>query len=268
MKSFSVLALAVTASVVLASNSLAADNKAQAQIWKSTDLIGKTVKNTSNETLGTVEDVVIDAKHGKVVYVAVAHGEVLGFGGKLFAVDPRLILQATDNSCAILEIKKADLGNAKGFDANQWPTEPDSRWQPGKKEGKEEIKKEVKEAADKVADKGKDKEHDLRRISNITGMAVRSTDNSDLGRIRGFALNLLEEKVLYTVLAYGGVAGVGTKYYPVPWNALDCKAPDLKEGNKVFVLDITKSDLEKKAGFDWNNWPNEPDSSFKALKRD
>jgi len=178
-------------------------------------------------------------------------------------------LQATDNSCAILEVAKADLANAKGFDANQWPTEPDPRWAPGKKDGKEEIKKEVKEVADKVADKSKDKEHDLRRITNLTGMAVRSSsDNSELGRIRGFALNLLEEKVVYAVLAYGGVAGVGTKYFAIPWNALDCKAPDLKEGNKVFVVDATKADLDKNKGFDWNNWPTEPDNSFKAIKKD
>jgi len=267
MKSFSVLALAVAATMVLASNSMAADSKVPAQIWKSTDLIGKTVKNTANEVLGTVEDVVIDGKHGKIVYVALAYGEVLGFGGKLFAIDPRLFLMATDNSCAILELKKADLANAKGFDANQWPTEPDSRWQPAKKEGKEEIKKEVKEVADKVADK-KEKEHDLRRISNLTGMTVRAPDNSDLGRIRGFALNLLEEKVVYAVLAYGGVAGVGTKYFAVPGNALDCKAPDLKEGSKVFVLETTKADLDKKQGFDWNNWPTEPDTGFKPIKRD
>jgi sporulation protein YlmC with PRC-barrel domain len=239
MKSFNVLALTVAATVVLASSGLAADTKSP-QIWHSTDLIGKTVKNTANETLGSIEDVVIDAKHGKIVYVAVAHGEVLGFGGKLFAVDPRLILQAQDNSCAILELKKADLDNAKGFDANQWPTEPDSRWQPNKKDGKEEAKKEVKEVANKVADK--EKEHDLRRISNLTGMTVRGTDNTDLGRLRGFALNLLDEKVVYTVLAYGGVAGVGTKYYAVPWNALDCKAPDLKEGNNAWAVDACAVD--------------------------
>jgi len=265
MKTFSVLALAVTATLMLASNGLAADTKAPAQIWKSTDLIGKTVKNTENETLGTVEDVVVDGKSGKIVYVALAHGEVLGFGGKLFAVDPRHFLQATDNSCAILEIKKADLANAKGFDANQWPMEPDSRWTPKKKGDKEEIKKEVKDVVDKVKD-GKD--HELRRISNLTGMTVRSTDNSDLGRVRGFALNLLEAKVVYTVLAYGGVAGVGTKYFAVPCNALECKSPDLKEGSKVFVLDAKKSDLDNAKGFDWNNWPAEPDATFKAIKRD
>jgi len=263
MKMFSVLALAVTASLVWTSTGLAADTKTQ--IWKSPELIGKTVKNTKGETLGSVEDVVIDVKQGKIVYVAVAHGEVLGFGGKLFAVDPRHFYMSQDNSCAVLEVTKGDFDKADGFDANKWPTEPDQRWNP-KKDGKEEGKKEVKEALDKVKDTKDSKDRELRRVSSIQGMAVHAMDNSDLGRVRGLALNLLEEKVVYAAVAYGGVAGVGTKYFAVSWNALEMKSPDLKDTNKVFFLDANKADLDKKAGFDWNNWPMEPDNSFKARK--
>jgi len=264
MKTFSVLALAATASLVWAQSGLAAD---KTQIWKSTDLIGKTVKNTANETLGTVEDVVVDGKSGRIVYVALAYGEVLGFGGKLFAVDPRHFWMSTDNSVAVLELSKADLEKAQGFDANKWPTDPDSQFAPKKKDGKEEVKKEAREAADKIKDVGKDsKDRELRRVSNIHGMAVKNNEGTDLGRVRGLALNLHDAKVVYAVLAYGGVAGVGTKYFAIPCNALECKALDLKEGNKVFVVDASKADLDKKQGFDWNTWPAEPDTSFKARK--
>jgi len=257
MKTFSMLALAATMCLAWTSQAPAAETKNQ--VWKSTDLIGKTVKNTANENLGNVEDVVVDTKSGKVVYVVVAYGEVLGFGGKMFAVDPRAFYMSQDNSCAIMETSKADLEKAQGFDANKWPTQADPQWS-GKRGAKGEGAKDTR-----VADTGSsNKDQELRRLTGLTGMAVRSPDNQDLGRIRGFAVNLQEAKVVYSTLAFGGVAGVGTKYFAVPWNAMECKTLDLKEGNKVLVLNTTKAELDKKSGFDWNAWPNEADNGFKT----
>jgi hypothetical protein len=46
-------------------------------------------------------------------------------------------------------------------------------------------------------------------------------------------------------------AGLGDKYFAVPWEALQLDRP-----KKKILLDVTKKDLKKAPGFDKNNWPN------------
>jgi hypothetical protein len=53
------------------------------------------------------------------------------------------------------------------------------------------------------------------------------------------------------VLDFGGFAGIGDKYFAVPWEALQ-----LDKTNKKLSLDIHKKDLKDAPGFDKTNWPD------------
>ncbi|MGE5146794.1 MAG: PRC-barrel domain-containing protein [Candidatus Eiseniibacteriota bacterium] len=53
--------------------------------FRASDIIGKTVKNTKGETLGSVDDLVV-SRDDKVVYAIVSVGGFLGVGDKLVAV--------------------------------------------------------------------------------------------------------------------------------------------------------------------------------------
>jgi hypothetical protein len=44
---------------------------------------------------------------------------------------------------------------------------------------------------------------------------------------------------MFAVLSFGGFIGVGEKYYPVPWSALD-----YGENQNSYVVDYTKEQLE------------------------
>ena len=58
-------------------------------------------------------------------------------------------------------------------------------------------------------------------------------------------------KVCYAVLSFGGVLGIGSKLFAVPWNALK-----LDTEEKHFVLNVDKERLENAPGFDKDNWPD------------
>src|SRR5262245_52413920 len=90
-------------------------------VFHSGDMIGTSVKNARGDSLGNVEDYVIDLRDGHIVYVAVAAGETLGFGGKLFAVPPQAI-RLTEGPAFVMEANKEDFDRGRGFDANKWPT--------------------------------------------------------------------------------------------------------------------------------------------------
>ena len=94
-------------------------------------VVGSNIQNTKGEKVGSIDDLVIDLQSGKVRYVAVAVGGVLGVGEKLFAVPFEEFKTAHDTSnniLFVLDISKERLENAPGFDKNHWPDFASPEW--------------------------------------------------------------------------------------------------------------------------------------------
>ena len=89
------------------------------------------------------------------------------------------------------------------------------------------------------------------KASDLIGMNVHGTDGKKLGDIKDLVIDPEEGSVEYAVLEFGGFAGVGDKYFAVPWEALQ-----LDQTNKKLSLDVHKKDLKNAPGFDKNNWPD------------
>ncbi len=89
------------------------------------------------------------------------------------------------------------------------------------------------------------------KASGLIGMTVQGTDGKKLGDIKDLVIDPEEGGVEYAVLEFGGFAGVGDKYFAVPWEALQ-----LDQTNKKLSLDVHKKDLKNAPGFDKNNWPD------------
>jgi sporulation protein YlmC with PRC-barrel domain len=91
-------------------------------------LIGDDVKNSQDETLGKVEDFMIDLEGGRIAYAVVSHGGVLGVNQKLFAIPWSAFRLDTDNHDFVLDVDKDVLKNAEGFDKDNWPNTADRAW--------------------------------------------------------------------------------------------------------------------------------------------
>ena len=89
------------------------------------------------------------------------------------------------------------------------------------------------------------------KASDLIGMNVQGTDGKKLGDIKDLVIDPEEGGVEYAVLEFGGFAGIGDKYFAVPWEALQ-----LDQTNKKLSLDVHKKDLKNAPGFDKNNWPD------------
>ena len=90
-------------------------------INKASKLIGMQVRNTKNENLGKINDLVIDQKSGKVAYAALSVGGVLGVGDKLVAVPFEAFTPNPGQDGLVLNIDKPRLQQATGFSQNSWP---------------------------------------------------------------------------------------------------------------------------------------------------
>jgi sporulation protein YlmC with PRC-barrel domain len=74
----------------------------------------------------------------------------------------------------------------------------------------------------------------------VEGTSVYNAKGEKLGSIYNFMVDKRSGEVEYAVLQFGGVLGLGSDYYPLPWDVLDY---DTDKGG--YRVDLDKSTLEK-----------------------
>lgn len=97
---------------------------------RASKLVGMNVRNSEGEKLGAVEDLVINLESGKVAYVAMGYGGVLGFGEKLFAIPfaEFKMDHGNNETYLVLNMTKEKFNAAPGFNKSQWPDFADPNW--------------------------------------------------------------------------------------------------------------------------------------------
>lgn len=91
-------------------------------------ITGDKVRNHDGEKLGHLEEIVIDIGTGRVAYAVLASGGFLGLGDKYFAVPWDLLSIDSDNHEVVIDVDKAVLQDAPGFDKDDWPDVDDRTW--------------------------------------------------------------------------------------------------------------------------------------------
>ena len=95
--------------------------------------------------------------------------------------------------------------------------------------------------------------------SSISGDDVVNAQGEDLGRIEDLMIDTESGAVEYAVLSFGGLLGIGDKYFAVPF-----KQMHVDRENRRMVLNVDKSRLENAPGFDKDNWPDFADPAFRS----
>lgn len=98
------------------------------QLMAADTLAGDPVVNRQGETLGEIQDIMIDVPSGSVGYAVLSFGGVLGnTGDKLFAIPWNALILDADNRQFILDVPKGRLETAPGFDKDHCPMIADQR---------------------------------------------------------------------------------------------------------------------------------------------
>jgi sporulation protein YlmC with PRC-barrel domain len=95
--------------------------------------------------------------------------------------------------------------------------------------------------------------------ATLHGDSVVGADGDTLGKIEAIMLDVRSGRIAYAVLTFGGVFGMGTKLFAIPWSALTLDAVE-----KRFVLSASKEQLGNAPGFDKDHWPSMADQSWAA----
>ena len=101
-----------------------------------------------------------------------------------------------------------------------------------------------------MADIEKDESASLIASNKVEGTAVYSPDGDKLGSIYNFMVDKRTGQVEYAVLQFGGVLGLGSDYYPLPWEILEY---DEEQGG--YVVELSKEALEDAPHYAANEEP-------------
>jgi sporulation protein YlmC with PRC-barrel domain len=92
-------------------------------------IIGSDVVNPNWESLGKIEDLVLDASAGRIAYAVLSFGGFLGMGDKYFAIPWNAFkFNLPPESRIVLNVDKKLLETAPGFDKDNWPDVANSDW--------------------------------------------------------------------------------------------------------------------------------------------
>jgi len=77
------------------------------------------------------------------------------------------------------------------------------------------------------------------RVSKVIGTNVQDSSGRKVGEVKDVIVDKESNNIMFAVLSFGGLLGMGEKYHPVPWASLD-----YDEDRKAYVVDYTREQLE------------------------
>ena len=104
------------------------------------------------------------------------------------------------------------------------------------------------------------------RVLDLLSLAVYGASNEKLGKIEDIVVDPSSGKIRYAVLSFGGILGIGDKYFAVPWHDMNVvykgatSAGTQKE--EYATIDVLKDALKNAPGFNKGQWPNFADQTF------
>jgi hypothetical protein len=96
--------------------------------------------------------------------------------------------------------------------------------------------------------------------NKVEGTSVYNMQDEKLGSIYNFMVDKQSGEVEYAVLQFGGLFGMGSDYYPLPWDVLTYDTN--KNG---YVIDVDKSVLENAPHYSENTQPSFDDEYHREV---
>lgn len=219
-------------------------------VVRSTKAIGSEVRNTQNEKLGKITDMIVDVEAGKVVNVIVATGGVLGVGDKQVVLSPQAF-SADEDGIISLNLDKSEVKNASKFDAENWSDDPkigrgfvDQAKGPNfrnPERGAVFVPPPVRYGTSKLATK-------------LVGFPVKNGEGESIGKVDNLTVDLPAGRVVQVVVAAGGYLGT-----PDELNFVPPESFKFSPERDALVLNVTKDMLSSAPRFKNSNWPDVSD---------
>ncbi len=86
--------------------------------------------------------------------------------------------------------------------------------------------------------------------TSILSNKIYNPADEKLGEIKDLMINLIDGKIEYVVIEFGGFLSIGEKFFAIPFSLLT-----LDTNRHAFILNQKREVLENAPGFDKDHWP-------------
>lgn len=246
---------------------------------KASDIIGMTVKNYQDETLGKVEDLAVDVESGRVVQVILSTGGYIGIGDTLMAVPPGALHHDVTNKVLHLDANKEKLKGAPKFEMSKWVeySDPKHLSEVYRHYGEDPALKFIHKGdavlddqrkADGTSDKDRMSSESqsmipmsrlsrIQKASKLMGTAVKNLQDEKLGKVENILVDMSSGRVVAVIISSGGFLGMGDELSAVPPTALR-----FTKDHDTLQLDASKEMLSSSPHFKANEWPDLSQPSY------
>jgi sporulation protein YlmC with PRC-barrel domain len=81
--------------------------------------------------------------------------------------------------------------------------------------------------------------------SKVKGTSVYNDAGDKIGTVEDVVLDKTSNRIMFAALGFGGILGIGEKYYPVPWSLLD-----YSEAKGGYVVPLNKERIQNAPAYD------------------
>ncbi len=226
---------------------------------KASDVIGTNIMNAQNDTVGEVEDLIIDPTSGRIDY-AVISLDVKGAKDQWYAVPFSTLAMRMPNGEKgdmkkdrgefTLNVDAAKMESAPGFSKDKWPDVNAPAW----RTDVEKYYGSTKRMSDSSTSGDAKGQVRAIRASKLLDQNLVTTSNDKIGDIEELALDPQNARVSYVVVSSGGFLGMGDKMHAIPWAAVRASPGTGKDAPENLVVDVTKERLQKSPEFKKDEW--------------
>ncbi|SAK93313.1 PRC-barrel domain-containing protein [Caballeronia arationis] len=89
---------------------------------------GNTVISSDGDDVGSIKEIMLDVRQGRIAYAVMSSGGFLGIGDKLLAIPWSALTLDTDKKCFRLAATSEQVRNSPGFDKDAWPSMAEKQW--------------------------------------------------------------------------------------------------------------------------------------------
>jgi sporulation protein YlmC with PRC-barrel domain len=210
-------------------------------------LIGMEVRNRQGESLGSVNDLVLDTQNNRVHYVVVAHGGLFGFGADLFAFPIQSFELAPDLRHVLLNVDRSALREAEGFDRKRWPDLADNRYwtEVDRRFGQRQAPATHPRMA-------------LARASELMRSQVVGEAGARIGSIDDIVIDVWSGQPQYAIVTFDRGWFTDDRLIALPLDHFE------RQADGSLRLPLTREQLAGAPGFDRSRWTTVNDPNFQS----
>lgn len=96
-------------------------------MYRGSKIIGASIRDSQENKLGVIRDIVLDSDRGEVAYVVASFGAGVG-SGKYHAVPWKALRVSDDGKYYVLNADRETVMKSPAFDRGNWPDMADRKW--------------------------------------------------------------------------------------------------------------------------------------------